>query len=182
MKSVDPHSFKDTGAHASAGVILFDLSLKPIAYDAGAEAILARVFPSWSERATLEIPSEMLGAIRNHTGRSLFKTADCEYVCRSYLVKPHEQDAMEPLFALVFQRGSSTTAAVQRLAEQYQLTRRERETLVGISAGQSTKELATTMKISVNTVKSYMRLIMLKMEVPSRAGIMAKLLENNTAG
>ena len=61
----------------------------------------------------------------------------------------------------------------------YHLTEREAEALRGIALGLSTKEMADRMGISPNTVKSFVRLIMIKLNVTSRAAIMVKLLEKN---
>jgi DNA-binding NarL/FixJ family response regulator len=45
--------------------------------------------------------------------------------------------------------------------------------------GLSDKEIAERMKVSPNTVKAFLRLIMLKMEVTSRAEIVAKIMMTN---
>jgi DNA-binding CsgD family transcriptional regulator len=66
------------------------------------------------------------------------------------------------------------------MAAQFNLTEREREALQGISVGLSSKELAERMRISPNTVKAYLHLVMVKMGVTSRAGIVAKILEHNS--
>jgi DNA-binding CsgD family transcriptional regulator len=67
---------------------------------------------------------------------------------------------------------------IRQLAAEHHLTDREGEALRGIALGLSTKELAEHMAISPNTVKSFVRLIMIKLGVGSRAGIMVKLLES----
>ncbi|PYM61035.1 MAG: DNA-binding response regulator, partial [Candidatus Rokuibacteriota bacterium] len=60
--------------------------------------------------------------------------------------------------------------------EQFNLTRREREALESLLQGLSNKEIASRMNVSPNTVKAFLRLIMLKMEVTSRAAIVAKIM------
>jgi DNA-binding CsgD family transcriptional regulator len=40
----------------------------------------------------------------------------------------------------------------------------------------TTKEIAGSMKVGPNTVKTYLRLIMTKMRVTTRAGIIGKIL------
>ncbi len=69
--------------------------------------------------------------------------------------------------------------AIYEVAAEFRLTEREREALKGISMGLTSKELAKEMDISPNTVKAYLRLIMVKMSVSTRAGILAKILEHN---
>jgi len=67
------------------------------------------------------------------------------------------------------------TAAISEIAGQYGLTEREQQTLSGICSGLSNKELALRMKISPNTVKAFVHIIMLKMGVATRAEIAARI-------
>jgi len=43
----------------------------------------------------------------------------------------------------------------------------------------TTKEMATALTLSPNTIKSFLRLIMAKMGVSTRSGIVGKLVESN---
>jgi DNA-binding CsgD family transcriptional regulator len=80
--------------------------------------------------------------------------------------------------ALFLQKDISIDDAVSRVAAEYALTEREQEAVRGISMGLSSKELAARMKISPNTVKAFLRMIMIKMGVTTRAGIVAKILDH----
>jgi len=62
------------------------------------------------------------------------------------------------------------------VSEQFKLTRRERDALEHLLQGLSNKEIANRMSVSPNTVKAFLRLIMLKLEVSSRAAIVAKVM------
>ncbi len=62
------------------------------------------------------------------------------------------------------------------MAEQFHLTSREREAVEFLSEGLTSKEIAQRMGISPNTVKVFLRLVMIKMGVSTRAGIVAKTL------
>jgi DNA-binding CsgD family transcriptional regulator len=81
------------------------------------------------------------------------------------------------ILALHLERCQSGPYALDELSSEYRLTDREREALRGIALGLTTKEVAERMNISPNTVKAFLRLIMLKMSVNTRAGITAKLFE-----
>jgi DNA-binding CsgD family transcriptional regulator len=73
--------------------------------------------------------------------------------------------------------GNSLAEALSRIGFEYHLTEREQEALEGIVLGLTSKEVAARMGgISPNTVKAFLRLIMIKMGVTSRAAIVAKLL------
>ena len=80
------------------------------------------------------------------------------------------------MLALHIKREVSITDAVYQVGVGYNLTDREQEVLIGVSAGLTSKELAQRMNISPNTVKAFLRLIMIKMGVATRAGIVGKLL------
>ena len=45
--------------------------------------------------------------------------------------------------------------------------------------GFTSKEIAARMKISPNTVKAFLRLIMLKLRVSTRSGIVGRILESH---
>jgi DNA-binding CsgD family transcriptional regulator len=80
---------------------------------------------------------------------------------------------------LYLRREVSVSDALDQVATDYRLTDREREALIGISMGLTSKELAVRMNISPNTVKAFLRLIMIKMGTSTRAGIVAKVLDQN---
>ncbi len=65
-----------------------------------------------------------------------------------------------------------------RSVSEYSLTDREKEALIGVAMGLTSKELAVRMKISPNTVKAFLRLIMVKMGATTRAGIVGRLLDS----
>jgi DNA-binding CsgD family transcriptional regulator len=61
------------------------------------------------------------------------------------------------------------------VCQQYKLTRREREALMLLNEGLTSKEIAQRMNISANTVKGFVHLIMLKLGVTTRSGIVGKI-------
>ena len=60
------------------------------------------------------------------------------------------------------------------------LTPREQETIQLLMEGLTSKEIAERMKISPSTVKAFLRLVMVKMGVSTRSGIVGKLLGSRT--
>lgn len=168
----------DQSATALEGVVLADLSLRLIAVDRGAAAIL-----NGRPGSAVVIPKEIQDGIRRRKPgdrspvKVFFRLGEHEYVCRSYLV-----DSPKPVFVLHVERNPSARDAVTDITAAYHLTNREREALEGIALGLSSKELAERMKISPNTVKAFLRLIMIKMGVTTRAAIVAKLLGRSVSG
>ena len=171
------------------GLILIDSFFAPIAFNYEGAAILTYPNKPNMERIdTLHVPPEILDEIRRYklTDSPVvlipFQAGRREYICHAFPVNFCNISSAQPIFALILQRNSSADETVYRIAAQFNLTEREREALQGISIGLTSKELATRMRISPNTVKAYLHLVMVKMGVTSRAGIVAKILEQNSGG
>jgi len=58
--------------------------------------------------------------------------------------------------------------------QQYNLTSRELQAVELLMDGLRSKEIALRMQISPNTVKAFLRLVMLKMGVSTRSGIVGR--------
>jgi DNA-binding CsgD family transcriptional regulator len=83
----------------------------------------------------------------------------------------------ETTIALLLERQPSAALSLKRrIWEEFGLTQRERQTVELLLLGMTTKEIAQSMKVSPNTIKTYLRLIMTKMRVTTRAGIIGKIL------
>jgi DNA-binding CsgD family transcriptional regulator len=165
------------------GLVLMDLSLKPIAYDRGAAAILLnKGYTSIKSESRFLLPREILETIGDSRPNDLssvkmnFRLGNSEYNCRTYFMEP--EGGLPAMVALHLERVSSLSDAVCAVAAKYRLTEREQEALRGITRGMSTKELAESMKISPNTVKVFMRLIMIKMGVTTRGAMVAHVLQD----
>jgi DNA-binding CsgD family transcriptional regulator len=78
--------------------------------------------------------------------------------------------------ALLLERCSSSTMALAQIGQDFELTRREKETVELLIQGLTSKEIATRMQISPNTVKAFLRIVMVKMGVSTRSGILGKVI------
>lgn len=170
------------------GLILLDHALKVVAFDRGAGAIF-KDQPSpaaGSSRTSCALPKELLNTIRNckisavSTLRMYLRVGKHEYSCRAFLLEWQNWLSSQPMIAVYLDKVSSSNDAIYDVAVKYQLTNRELEVLRGISLGLSSKIMADRMDISPNTVKAFLRLIMIKMGVTSRAGIVANILNRTT--
>jgi DNA-binding CsgD family transcriptional regulator len=166
------------------GVILIDTSLKAIALDRGAAAILNTIDQAGlGTSAEVYVPEEILDAVRrcgpaDSLGvKKRFRIGSYDYSCRAYLVEACDAVLPQTVFVVHLKRELSDWDQLTQISSHFRLTDREQETLRGIAQGMTSKELATQMCISPNTVKAFLRLIMVKMAVSSRAGILAKLRE-----
>ena len=162
------------------GLVLMDETLRVVGCDRGAAAILK--FSSDPDGSGRRIPAEILESIQSRTragvpySKMRFPTASGEYVCRSYLVESEDGLLSGRLVALHLERASMGDLAIRDISSRYHLSEREEETLKGVLMGLSTKEVADQMAISPNTVKAYIRLIMIKLGVTTRWGIIAKVI------
>lgn len=169
----------------SEGIILVDSNSIPVAMDSGAETILNSLKKGrLGSDGDHELLRQILAVLDGRNADDWqgiqvnFNAGGHEYSCRGFLLKA-ENEAAEPVVALYLRRELSLFDAVHQIAAEYHLTDREQEALIGISRGLSSKEVAAQMKISPNTVKAFLRLIMIKMGTASRAGLVAKLLNQN---
>lgn len=108
---------------------------------------------------------------------SRFQSGKRVYQCRGVRVKAIAAGDSQSSLAVFLERGSSGSIPLAQVAEKFKLTTREREVLQCLSeGGLTTKEIAARIRISPNTVKSFLRLIMLKMGVTTRSGILGKAI------
>ena len=176
-----------------AGLLVMDLSLKPIAYDRGAGAMLkAQSCTTLQSEPPLFPPREVLEMVSNLNAydqssiKVNFRMGNSEYTCTSYLLEVQEktQDQLDgkagpgAMVALYIEKIPSAIDAVSAVASKYNLTQREKEALSLLSMGFCSKKLAEKMNISPNTVKVFLRLIMLKMGVSTRGEIVAEIIQN----
>jgi DNA-binding CsgD family transcriptional regulator len=169
------------------GVIIVDVSLRVLALDRGAAAILNFYGgPGHRREVTHSLPKELLAFLCNAKPEDLaslkgrIHIGTTEYVCSAYFVEPHNGSWCQPGLAIHLERAALANDGVFFIATRYHLTGREEEVLRGISIGLATKDLAKKLNISPNTVKAFLRLIMMKMAVTTRAEIFAKILDCRT--
>jgi DNA-binding CsgD family transcriptional regulator len=170
-------------APSSAGLLLLDSRLNPIFVNRTAVQILS--YPQ--DPATLkDLDAFLARKIRSTfvSQSSLHEPAfPCEirsgkrlYLCRSFqgdsVIARHDR----PWVAVLLERSPANSVSLRQISERFHLTIREQEVLQFLLQGLTTKEIAVKMDISPNTVKAFLRLIMVKMGVSTRSGIVGKAL------
>jgi DNA-binding CsgD family transcriptional regulator len=171
---------------ADAGAVLVDFALRPVAFDRGAAAILGDASLQLAQpRRGIVIPKQLADVVRGRRPSDLagpathFVVGKQEYICRVYPLDHVPDGGSAPMLVLLFEKALPPADAIDEVSAEYRLTDREQEALKGIAMGLTTKEVASRMNISPNTVKAFLRLVMLKMGVATRAGIAAALLQRN---
>jgi DNA-binding CsgD family transcriptional regulator len=103
------------------------------------------------------------------------------YLCRSFSLDPvenHKNGSGQSgkLRIVMIERKSNEAVTIAEISERFGLTAREQETVQFLLEGFTSKEIARRMNISANTVKAFIRLVMVKMNVSTRAGIVGKVV------
>jgi DNA-binding CsgD family transcriptional regulator len=173
-------------APSAVGFLLLDSLRRPISFNAEALQVLSYpdtltngrrpdVFLAGKIRETLtrQQPSHESPFVTE------FRSGRRRYRCRAFLVDSNGKGSSHASIAVLLERAPFGVMPLSPLTEQFNLTRRERDALEYLLQGLSNKEIATRMNVSPNTVKAFLRLIMLKMEVSSRAAIVAKIMMTN---
>ena len=168
---------------SDAGFLLLDASLRPIYANQDALRILCypRAPKSWKatlQAITRRAQSLLRGHLPSQGNPSLveFSSAKRRYLVRAFHLDPYPENAFHPAYALLIERGHHVMLELAQISDEYGLTGREKETMRLLLGGLTSKEIASRMRISPNTVKVFLRLIMLKMGVTTRAGIIGKFV------
>jgi len=98
------------------------------------------------------------------------------YRCRAYRVNSLGEGDPQGSLAVILERISNRSGSLVQAYEKFALTNREREVLRFLVTGLTTKQIATGMDVSPNTVKAFLRMIMVKMGVSTRSGVVGKAL------
>ena len=166
---------------SSEGFLLLDSSMNPTFVNPVATQIL--VYPEKPE-AQKNLSSYLASRIRSTlfsqpspTGPALvprFQSGRRTYWCRSFQVNSMANGHSQASLAVLLERTLARSASLAQMSERFHLTTREQEVAQFLLQGLTSKEIGMRMQISPNTVKAFLRLIMVKMNVSTRSGIVGK--------
>ena len=166
------------------GFLLLDSAMNPIFVNPVAARIL--VYPQ--EPETQNNPESTLASRIRLTlfseqsplkGSALvlkFQSGRRTYLCRSFRVSGMANGDSQASLAVLLERASAKSTSLANLSEKFHLTTREQEVAQLLVHGLTSKEIGMRMQISPNTVKAFLRLIMVKMGVSTRSAIVGKAL------
>jgi DNA-binding CsgD family transcriptional regulator len=171
----------EPAAASPEGFLLLDSTLNPIFVNQAAAKILLYPHDVEKQRKLSDLLAGKISALFSGqaSGRrapvNKFQSGKRLYLCRSF--RANALADSRPLVAVLLERGSVGSISLIQVSERFHLTTREQEVLQYLSEGGLTsKEIAMRMRISPNTVKAFLRLIMLKMGVSTRSGIVGKAM------
>jgi len=164
------------------GLLIADASLNLTG--ANSEAIKALSYPhdpSKIRSIHSLVRKKLLIYLKNPAMASEFQSGKRRYRFRRVPLDGLPGRGNDGAFALILDRSSSElfiVAALMKAATQFGLSTREQETVELILRGLSSKDIAERMKISHHTVRTFLRMVMVKMDVASRSEIIAKVLHS----
>lgn len=170
------------------GVLLLPrVSLRPVAYNREALEILA--FPGAPDdlsgpaaELARQISDKLAPKSSNGVRRFVqeFKSGNRTYLCRALSVGPGVATSSGSTTLLLLERPVLPARLREQTAwDKFGLSRRERQMVDLLVKGMTTKEMAQVLNLSPNTIKSFLRLIMAKLGVSTRSGIVGKLVDSN---
>lgn len=169
-------------ARAPSGFVLIDSTLHVIHCNSVALEIFG--YPDMG-RAQDKLHSFILGTlgplIRDAASRELnwvteFVSGRRQYCCRAYSLAPGESAFSDQHIALVFERSASIMGGLPEISKRFSLSPRESQVLRLALRGCCNKEMANELELSPNTVKTFIRMVMVKMGVTTRARVVCKAL------
>jgi DNA-binding CsgD family transcriptional regulator len=175
-------------APGQPGLLVVDSSFDVVACND--EALRIFCYPESPEKITQvnsyltnKIRAELVDTQSPSQIAEYFRSAKRTYHCRSFslaLKASHSNGSGTPkasgLLIFILQRRSNIAAKITEVSQRFGLTAREKETVQNLLEGLTSKEIAQRMNISPNTVKAFLRLTMVKMNVSTRSGIIGRII------
>lgn len=179
-----------TAAAARPGLIVVDDSLAVVGSNSEALQILA--FPERPEKIhrldawlSNKVRSTLVERRPPFRVVGEYRSAKRTYLCRSFPIgvpggqNGNHANGATPsrgLLIVMLERKNNEAVTIAELSVRFGLTAREQETVKFLLEGLTSKEIADRMNISPNTVKAFIRLVMVKMNVSTRSGIIGKIV------
>ena len=166
----------------SDGFLLLDSSMHPTFVDRRAAEILSfPVKPETQKNLDAFLTSKISSTLLLRSSReavlvATFQSGRRVYQCRSYRVNALTNSDPQAAIAVILERGCTASSSLTGASERFHLTAREMEVVQYLFNGLTTKEIAGRLQISPNTVKAFLRLVMVKMDVSTRSGVVGKAL------
>jgi DNA-binding CsgD family transcriptional regulator len=168
------------------GLLLVDAAFRVVA--SNTEVLQILTFPNQPEKITDlntwladKVRSNLIDKQASSGFASEVRSGRRTYRYRSFSVDAvdnHKNSSAQSgkLRVVLFERKSNESVRLRDVSEHFGLTAREQETVQFLVEGFTSKEIAQRMDISANTVKAFIRLVMAKMDVSTRSGIVGRVV------
>lgn len=172
-----------TTARAATGLILLGEGNSPVAFNQAALQILAYpADPSRIYQPLLFVRDKVKFRLARATATNQCKfvtdlmSGRRKYNCRAFELNLDGSKHDMVRTALLLDRQSHVGNGLGGVLKQFNLTPREVETVALLVEGLTSKQIAERMKISPNTVKAFIRIVMVKMDVSTRSGVVGRII------
>lgn len=168
-----------------AGLLVIDSANRPVYADA--EAIRVLAYPEDPDKIKSSgsyLAEKIRSVVLDGEGTTRlsaavdFVSGRRRYRCRSFVLESSSDKPAARIVGILMERVHQAPFLVSAMGDQFHLTCREKEVVRRLSEGLTNKEIAGRMRISPNTVKTFLRQIMVKMGVSSRSGVLGKTLRH----
>jgi len=170
-------------AENPAGLLIIDSRKRPVYVNAEAIRILA--YPEDPEKIKSSgsyLTKRIRSVVLNGEGTAPlpaiqgFISGRRHYLCRFFVFESNSNNPLALTVAVLMERAHQLPFLLSSMTEQFHFTRREKEAVRLLFEGLTSKEIAGQMQISPNTVKAFLRFVMVKMGVSTRLAILTKIL------
>jgi len=164
------------------GLLLLDSKLRLLHFNSEAVKILA--YPTGPEsikRPDLFLSGRVKSGLvedsptESPTFTKEFKSGNRRYTCRTFTLEPQEAESFRKATVLLLERNPVRVSALSHASQMFGFSPRENQTVGLLLQGLTSNEIASRLDISPNTVKTFLRLVMVKMGVTTRSGILGKI-------
>ena len=111
----------------------------------------------------------------------MIKSGRRRYVVRGMVLLGQKSQTEEVNYLFLLDRITPEKINIPFIARQWQLSPREQDIVRLLLEDRSNKEIAHILKLSINTVKAYLKMLMRKLKASSRAGIVSCVLMKQPA-
>ena len=163
------------------GFLVADSKFNPIYFNA--EALSALTYPKDPQevsRLDRFIADKIRSVFGNRPPRPVptqFLSGRRHYLCSAFPLQCASRSPSQVTLAILVARNACGSIALTRLAEVFHLSQREQEAVDFLVLGLTNKQIANRMQISPNTVRTMLRMAMVKVGVSTRAGIVGRIIE-----
>ncbi|MCX8030969.1 MAG: LuxR C-terminal-related transcriptional regulator [Thermodesulfovibrionales bacterium] len=134
-----------------------------------------------------EIEKKLLKNIKKSSNLSMPINIDLiqsyrrKYLVKALLLFNYNFDKNPKSCLFILERVSTINVNLIKLIREYRLTKREQDILHFLIEGFSNKQIAYELKLSLNTIKTYVKILMNKFNVCSRASIVAEIIKKGAS-
>jgi DNA-binding CsgD family transcriptional regulator len=164
---------------ANAGFILLDMKWNVVYANPEAERILTYPKPPRScEWSRIPLQKKIFPVLTHYDSappaipHAEFMSGRRKYVSRTFpMTESQTGRPVGAAMAVLLERTGAASCVAAQVSDRFRLTEREGTVVEFLVQGLTNKEIAERMNISPNTVRTFMRMVMLKFGVSTRSAI-----------